>query len=164
MNSKALVVIDMQNDITKNYRDIVEGINAAIEWAVANEIHVVYIRHTNLSPGTRTFKDGTRGAELVSELKLASENVFTKTKSSVLTCEEFVSFIQKNEITDFFITGADATGCVKSACFNMSKAGYHVEVISDCITCYDKSKIPEMLNYYESKGCVLRSLNSVLEN
>ena len=31
MNAKALVVIDIQNDITKHYRDIVSNINAAID-------------------------------------------------------------------------------------------------------------------------------------
>ena len=35
MNNKALVVIDIQNDITKHYRDIIGNINAAIEWATA---------------------------------------------------------------------------------------------------------------------------------
>jgi len=29
MSSKALVVIDIQNDITKHYRDIIDNINAA---------------------------------------------------------------------------------------------------------------------------------------
>ena len=29
--SKALVVIDIQNDITKHYRDIIDNINAAID-------------------------------------------------------------------------------------------------------------------------------------
>ena len=33
MRTKALVVIDIQNDITKHYRDIVDNINTAIEWA-----------------------------------------------------------------------------------------------------------------------------------
>ena len=42
MNSKALVVIDMQNDITKHYRDIIGNINATIEWAVAERLHIVY--------------------------------------------------------------------------------------------------------------------------
>ena len=36
--SKALVVIDIQNDITKHYKDIVEGINKAIDWAKENGI------------------------------------------------------------------------------------------------------------------------------
>ena len=42
MSSKALVVIDIQKDITKHYRDIIDNINAAIEWAVAEEMLVVY--------------------------------------------------------------------------------------------------------------------------
>ena len=32
--NKALVVIDIQNDITKHYRDIIDTINAAIDWAM----------------------------------------------------------------------------------------------------------------------------------
>ncbi|WP_408072445.1 GyrI-like domain-containing protein [Butyrivibrio sp. JL13D10] len=34
MGNKALVVIDIQNDITKNYRKIIDRINQAIDWAV----------------------------------------------------------------------------------------------------------------------------------
>lgn len=74
--SKALVIIDIQNDITKNYRDILEKLNQAIERAAAKGMQVVYIRHNNLSAGTRTFKPDTRGAELVPELKIVSENIF----------------------------------------------------------------------------------------
>ena len=73
MQNKVLVVIDIQNDITKNYKEIIHNINAAIDWAVRNEIHVVYIKHNNLSAGTRTFKPDTRGAELVADLKIASQ-------------------------------------------------------------------------------------------
>ena len=63
MQKKALVIIDIQNDITKNYKDIIDNINKSIDWAVNNDIHVVYIRHENLSDGTRTFKPNTRGSE-----------------------------------------------------------------------------------------------------
>ena len=34
MSNKALVVIDIQNDITKHYRDIIDTINAAVDWAM----------------------------------------------------------------------------------------------------------------------------------
>lgn len=67
MQNKALVVIDIQNDITKHYKDIIENINAAVEWAVTNDMHVVYIKHNNITDGTRTFKPDTKGAELVPE-------------------------------------------------------------------------------------------------
>ncbi|MDD2526016.1 MAG: cysteine hydrolase [Bacteroidales bacterium] len=159
---KALVVIDIQNDITKNYKDIIDNINKSIDWAVDNDIHVVYIRHENLSDGTRTFKPNTRGSELVPDLKKVSNHVFTKYKGNALSCEEFADFIDKNEIGEFYLTGADAVACVKSTCFNLCKANYKVNVISDCITSYDKRKIDEMLHYYESKGSIIVRLNDLL--
>ena len=161
MKNSALVVIDLQNDITKNYREIIGPVNQAIDWAVASGMRVVYIQNHNLSAGTRTFKPGTHGAELVSEMKIVSDHVFTKTKSNALTSEDFSAFIQKHGITEFFIAGADATACVKSTCFNMKKSGYAVHVISDCITSYNKNKIPEMLAYYESKGCDVRNFDEM---
>lgn len=162
MQKKALVIIDIQNDITKNYKEIIDNINAAIDWAVNHDIHVVYIRHENLSAGTRTFKPNTHGAELVSDLKIVSNNIFTKCKGSALTSEEFTDFIRKNEICDFYVTGADAAACVKSTCYNLCKENYGVNVLSDCITSYDKRKIDEMLRYYESKGSKIISLNDLL--
>ncbi len=158
MNKKALVVIDIQNDITKHYKDIIGKLNTAIDWAVTNGMDIVYIRHNNLSAGTRTFKPGTKGAELVPELKIVSDNIFVKSKSNALTSETFSDYIRANSIKEFFITGADATACVKSTCFNMVKAGYTVHVISDCITSYDLKKVPEMLTYYADKGCEVRTL------
>jgi nicotinamidase-related amidase len=159
MQKKALVVIDIQNDITKNYKEIIGNINQAIDWAVKQDIHVVYIRHENLSDGTRTFKPGTRGAELALDMNLVSDNIFTKSKGNALTSEAFAEFVRANDISEFYITGADAVACVKSTVFNLRQEGYIVHVLSDCITSYDKRKIDEMLRYYESKGCEIISLN-----
>ena len=136
MQTKALVVIDIQNDITKHYKDIIDNINAAVEWAMSNRMQVVYIQHHNMTAGTRTFKPNTKGAELVPELKIVSENIFVKTKSNALTSEAFYEFIKANNISEFYVVGADATACVKSTCYNMTKAGYTVHVISDCVTRY----------------------------
>ena len=163
MNNKALVVIDLQNDITKNYKEIIETTNQAIDWAVTNNMDVVYIRHHNLSAGTRTFKPGTRGAEFVPELKIVSDHIFTKAKSNALTSEEFADFIQAHNLTEFFVAGADATACIKSTCYNMAKAGYTVHVLSDCVTSYDKKKLNEMFEYYASKGCDVDKLSEVMK-
>lgn len=161
MQKKALVIIDIQNDITKNYKDVIGNINKAINWAVNNQIHVIYIKHENLSAGTRTFKTNTYGAELVSDLTIVSKNIFTKSKGSILSSEEFTDYIGKNDICDFYIAGADATACVKSSCYNLCKANYGVNVLSDCITSYNKRKIDEMLRYYKSKGSKIISLNEL---
>ncbi|MGY3777112.1 cysteine hydrolase family protein [Isobaculum melis] len=164
MQKKALVIIDIQNDITKNYKEIIDSINQAIDWAVANKIHVIYIRHENLSAGTRTFKPNTPGAELATDLKIVAKNVFTKYKGNALTSEKFTDFIRENEIGEFYIAGADAAICVKSTCYNLCKANYAVHVLADCVTSYDKRKIDEMLHYYESKGSHIIQLNDLLAN
>ena len=108
-------------------------------------------------------KSGTRGAEFVPELKIVSNHIFIKTKSNALTSEEFADFIRTHNITEFFITGADATACVKSTCYNMTKSGYTVHVLSDCITSYDKKKLNEMFEYYASKGCTVDKLGEVVQ-
>ncbi len=158
MKNKALVVIDLQNDITKNYKMIIGRVNEAIDWAVANEMHIIYIKHYNLSEKTRTFKPDTKGSELVPELKVVTDNVFEKSKASALTSEAFAGFIEKNDIKEFYVTGADATGCVKSTSYNLVKAGYKVHVISDCVTSYDLKKLDDMFAYYANKGCDVKKL------
>ena len=162
MKNSALVVIDLQNDITKNYREIIEKVNEAIDWAVRKRMWVVYIQHNNLSAGIRTFKPNTHGAELVPEMNVVSDRIFTKSKSNALTSEEFAAFIRENGIDEFYIAGAAAVACIKSTCYNMAKNGYSVHVLSDCITSYDKKKLPEMLAYYESKGCSVMTLQETI--
>ena len=162
MSNKAFVVIDIQNDITKNYKKVVDRINDAIDWAQAEGMLIVYIKHNNLSAGTRNFKPDSKGAELVPELKVVSDNIFIKTKTNALTSEAFAEFIAKNDIDEFYVTGADATACVKSTCFNMTKSGHKVHVISDCVTSYDLKKLDEMFAYYANKGCDVRELKDFM--
>lgn len=159
MKNVALMVIDIQNDITKNYKEIILNINKSVRWAKENDFCVIYIKHNNITDGTRTFKPGTKGSELVGEMEVVSDNIFVKTKSNALTCEELTKFIDENGIKEFFVVGADATACVKSTCFNMKKQGYIVHVLADCITSYDKTKIPEMIDYYKGKGCLIENIN-----
>lgn len=92
------------------------------------------------------------------EMKIVSAHILTKSNSNALTSEAFTTFIQEHGITEFYIAGADAAACIKSTCFNMTKNGYTVHVLSDCITSYDKKKLPEMLTYYEGKGCSIMTL------
>ena len=124
---------------------------------------VAYIKHNNISPGTRTFKPGTRGEQLAPELDVVSENIFVKTKSNALTSEAFSAWIAENSVDEFYLCGADATACVKSTSYNMAKAGFRVHVISDCVTSYDLKKLPEMLAYYEKQGCEVRPLAAYRE-
>ena len=97
MNHKALVVIDIQNDITKHYRDIIDRLNAAIEWAVEPV------------PSSRAQKE----QNLCRSSGLSRIIFFVKTKANALTSEAFSEFIRSNDIREFYITGADATACAR---------------------------------------------------
>lgn len=162
MGRKALVVIDLQNDITKNYKGIIDNVNRSIDWAVNNGVAIVYVRHENQSDGTRTFKHNTRGAEFVPEMKIVTANVFTKYKSNALTSEAFAAYLTSNEIDELYIAGADATACVKATVYNLTKANYKVNVLADCITSYDLKKIDEMLRYYADKSANILRLADIL--
>ena len=161
MQKQALVIIDIQNDITKNYKEIIGNINRAIDWAVNKNIDVVYIRHENLSAGTKTFKPDTVGAELASDLKVVSNYIFTKYKGNALSCQEFADHLEKNELSELYIAGADAAVCVKSTCYNLRKASFDVKVLADCITSWDKKNVPPMIQYYEGKGCEIIGLDDL---
>ena len=50
MKNSAVVVIDLQNDITKNYREIIERVNQAIDWAVSRERYVVFYEYDKRNP------------------------------------------------------------------------------------------------------------------
>ena len=43
IKNSALVVIDLQSDITKNYKEIIAKVNEAIDWAEQKELWIVYI-------------------------------------------------------------------------------------------------------------------------
>ena len=161
--NKALVVIDIQNDITKNYKEIIDNINKAIEKANKRNIPIVYIKNIFLDTKYgNAFQEGTFGVEFCSDLKILSNNIFIKHDGSAYTSKEFVDFLEKNKIKDLIIIGADAFYCVKFTCEDLCKNNYNVTVISDCITSFDKTKIPELLKYYASKGAKINTLEKVL--
>ncbi len=160
-DKRALVVIDIQNEITKNYKEVIGNINSAIDWAEDNGVQVIYTRHENLSPGSKVLKPGTPGAELAADLKVVSKNIFTKNKMNCMTSEEFAGFIKENGFKELILAGADATICVKSTCFNLRKLGHDVIVLSDCIASWKMALIPEMLEYYEKQGARLMSVKDI---
>ena len=101
-SKKALVVIDLQNDITKHYKDIIANVNTAIDWAKAEGMQVVYIKHHNKIPFIRAFIAGTKGAELVPEMKIISDNIFVKEKGNALTSKDFAAFVKDKDIKEFY--------------------------------------------------------------
>ena len=92
--------------------------------------------------GTRTFKPDTKGVELVSDMKMVSDNIFVKTKAKVLTSGGFAEFIEKNGINDFFVAGADATGCPVDLGFGPTVAETREPAISLTLKVFLSRSVP----------------------
>ena len=116
--NKALIVIDIQNDITKIIRRslIISTALSTGRWRMKFRLFIYGMRIYHREQ--ETFKPNTRGSELACDLKIVSDCIFTKYKGNALTSEAFSDFVRKHGITDFYLTGADACACVKSTCYN----------------------------------------------
>ncbi len=163
METKALVVIDLQNDMTKNYQLILDNVNNLVGWAVENKIHVIYIRHEFLSEEKKIFRPNTYGAELIEGLKIVSNNIFIKNSGSITTSNAFMKFITENNIGEFYLTGGDATECIKASNDGLHKLNYKVNVVADGIISHDMTSITEMLDYYQSKGSKIINTDDLLK-
>lgn len=148
----------------KTYRAVIASVNRAVEPAEASGLFVIYLRHRNLSAGTRTFKPDTRGAAFMPELKVISAHIFTKSKSSALTSEAFAAFLRAQDITEVFLCGTDAAACIKSTSCNMAKAGYTVHVLSDCVTSCDTETLDALFACCAAKGCIVETLAQGLDS
>jgi nicotinamidase-related amidase len=78
--NKALVIIDIQKDISKNWSETINNINKAVDCAAAKGFHIIYTKHENLSSGSRLLLPGSPGSELAASLKVVSKTSLQRTK------------------------------------------------------------------------------------
>lgn len=146
---KALLVVDMQNvcvgekhsDYFKyNNHSLIEKVNNAIE--SNQDSIVIYIKNVmkrNLLNKFAPFQayEGTEEVELVKNLNIVSDNVFTKCRGNAFSNAELVSFLKEQGVECVEVVGVDggvtALGAVKE--------GYKVIVNETAIgTMFHKNK------------------------
>ena len=116
---KALLVIDMQNftvgekhaaQFKYNHETLIQAVNKVIDTNRSEK--VVYIKHTmkkNLINRFAPFQayEGTEEVELVSNLHVVSDDVFTKYKGNAFTNPELNEFLKKHGIEFVEVIGVD---------------------------------------------------------
>lgn len=150
---KALLVIDMQNvcvgenhaaNFKYNNTDLVEEVNKVID---ANKDNlVIYIKNVmkkNLLNKFAPFHayEGTEDVELVNNLQIVSENIFTKYQGNAFSNPGLNEFLKKSDIECVEIVGVDGGGCVALTALGAIKEGYKVIVNENAIgTMFIKAK------------------------
>ncbi len=144
---EALLVIDLQNDITLpdgkiatntvQSDEAIENINRIIS---TNRAETVYILHefkeTNpiikfITKGA--LRHGEDGALMDKRIKVEGNNFFIKHISDSFSNKELNDFLVKNKINHLYIAGADAEYCVDKTIKGALNRKYKISVIKDAI-------------------------------
>ncbi len=173
---QALLVIDVQNDITNSQSysgtsEFVDNVNHAITLAQKSGMEILYIRNeygnnpiiSLLSGGT--FKKGTEGAAFDSRLHVDNENIFTKSVGDSFSVLEFEQHLIAHEVDTLYIVGGDAAACVYSTAKGGINRNYDVTVIDDAIITRDimgDTAMEKLREQYAKDGIQTIGLNNFI--
>ena len=150
---KALLVIDMQNVCVgekhatyfKYDNDVlIQAVNKVIDENRDNL--VIYIKNVmkkNLINKLAPFQayEGSEEVELVSNLCIASNYVFTKYEGNAFSNPKLNDFLKEHNIECVEVVGVDGGGCVALTALGAIKEGYSVIVNESAIgTMFNKNK------------------------
>ena len=140
MNTKALLVIDVQKDVVANALDtheVVSKINSLVSSARISNVPVIWVQHSD----DYLVKDST-GWEIVDELEpLPSEVRIYKTKSSSFVETDLQAQLDSLGIKTLIITGAQTNYCVNATSNAGVELGYQVTLVSDAHTTEDSDTV-----------------------
>lgn len=147
--SKALLVIDLQNDYfpggkypLSNTDQVLDNLLGAIARAKAAGVHVIHIQHVaNPAQGISPFfNQGTAGAEIHPQIMAAAPD------APVVVKEFADGFVQTNleemlrglEVDELLVCGMMTQNCVTHTAISKSADAYEVAILPDCCTTVDE--------------------------
>ena len=143
-DTKALIVIDMQNDYLWEQRKpqfsydtkaLTGNVNALIHEYADAGYDVIYIRHLiqNLPTNRLLFGysiAGTEGAELYSGLDVVSKYCFDKLFGDAFTNRYLLTLVKERGYDEVHLCGLDECGCVTATALGAAKRGINAKIIS----------------------------------
>ncbi|WP_035587446.1 cysteine hydrolase family protein [Hippea jasoniae] len=165
--AKAVLVVDMLNDFVEDgaplrveeNKKIIPNIKRLIEKQRKEGAHIIYVCDSH-TPDDKEFKiwpkhcvEGTRGAEIVDELKPKEDDFIVKKT----TYDGFYNTSLNDLLVQLGVKELIITGCVINICilYTASSAvlrGYDVEIPLDCVSALDE----------KSRQCAIDQFKNVL--
>lgn len=144
---EALLVIDLQNDITLpdgkiatntvQSDEAIENINRIISTRRAETVYILHeFKETNpiikfITKGA--LRHGDDGSLMDKRIKVEGNNFFIKHISDSFSNKDLNDFLVKNKINHLYIAGADAEYCVDKTIKGALNRKYKISVIKDAI-------------------------------
>ena len=136
MSTKALLVIDVQNDVVANAlgtSGVVANINSLISSARTSEVPVIWVQHSD-----DFLEKGSAGWEIVDQLKpLPNEVRIYKTEANSFAETDLQAQLVSLGTKELVITGAQTNYCVNATSNAGVDLGYQVTLVSDAHTTED---------------------------
>ncbi len=134
----ALLVMDMQIEFSDSAQKIIAAVNKTVDYFSAKNDTLVYIKtQYHKSDYLLNFVrknaalEGANGVNFVPDLKVASQNIFTKDRMDAFSNSEFDDFLVKNQIGHIFVVGLDGCYCVDKTVRAALRRSYKVTIITD---------------------------------
>tara|TARA_Y100000310_G_C20529266_1_gene737621 strand:- start:448 stop:957 length:510 start_codon:yes stop_codon:yes gene_type:complete len=131
----ALVVIDMQKGfMNENTKHIIPKIESLIKKNLFDYVLFTQFINTNGSQYEKLLQwselKNSPQIDIVDELEKYSGNLFKKNYYTSCT-EEFVGFLEKNDIKELYFAGVDTNICVTKTSVDIFEKGYIPYILSD---------------------------------
>jgi len=161
MNTKALLVIDVQKDVVANAlktHKVVANINSLISSARNSSVPVIWVQHSD-----DYLEKGSTGWEIIDELKpLTNEVRIYKTHSSSFVETDLQAQLDSLGTKTLIITGAQTNYCVNATSNAGVELGYQVTLVSDAHTTED-SDTEKASDLIEGKNLSFAQIGQVLK-
>ena len=161
MNTKALLVIDVQKDVVANALntlEVVSNIELLVSNARISSVPVIWVQHSD-----DYLEKGSIGWEIVDELKpLLNEVRIYKTHSSSFVDTDLKAQLDSLGTKTLIITGAQTNYCVNATSNAGVELGYQVTLVSDAHTTED-SETKKASELIEDKNLSFAQIGQVLK-
>ena len=148
IDRKALLVIDVQENLVNPNSKIhidtsgidlfFHNLNKSISQFDDNKDLVIYVVNEWTSPFMNwatgnVCKKGSAGVGLDKRLLIVNDKIYSKSKSNALSNKDLLKNLRDNKITDVYVMGLLAEGCVKATVKGLIKEKFNVLVIEDAL-------------------------------
>ena len=105
---------------------------------------------------------GSEGAELDERLLITDAPVFDKEESDAFSSGSFDAFLRENEITDVYMSGVYADGCVFATGLAAQQRGYDVTIVEDAVANGDDQSLEAAFETHIAYGFSLIESDDVV--
>ena len=169
-SDKYIIVLDVQPQLYTDKKFdssatvMVQNINALVE--KFNPDKVVYVKSTGKALGV-SYKglsiDTLPAPKLDSNLKIVSQNIFTKISGDAFEVAELNDFINNNNINEIIIVGLLAEKCVYNTALGGKVRGYNIYIIPEAIIGKTLKRKEEAIKKMTEKGINILPIKEILK-